>query len=103
MQCGTTANRRHCAILTRPAADDKRMGSQCVHQSWPRAIGGFLVGSSERRKEINRRRQRRKKLSKLSKRAENANVSEKTVIAGKIRQLTPGAEAIIQRLELDKR
>ena len=61
------------------------------------------MGSSERRKEINRRRHRKKKVAKLSARAEKANVSEKTVIAAKIRQLTPGADAIIQRLELDKR
>jgi hypothetical protein len=67
------------------------------------AVGGYLVGFSERRKEINRRRHRRKKLAKLSKQAETANVSEKSVIAGKIRQLTPGAEPIIKRLALEKR
>ena len=61
------------------------------------------MGCSERRKEINRRRHRRKKLTKLSARAEKANVSEKSVIAGKIRQLTPGAEEIIERLDLEKR
>lgn len=32
-----------------------------------------------------------------------ATVSERTVIADKLRSLTPGAEVIISRLDLDKR
>ncbi len=61
------------------------------------------VSSSERRKEINRRRHRRKKMTQLKRRVEKANVSEKRVIASKIRSLTPGAEKIIASLELEER
>ena len=53
---------------------------------------------SERRKEIKRRRHRRKKLTLLSKRLKKATVSEKGVIATKIRNLTSGAEVIIDAL-----
>jgi hypothetical protein len=52
-------------------------------------------GISERGKEIKRRRQRRKKLAHLAQRLKKATVSEKNVIASKIRLLTPGAEGII--------
>jgi hypothetical protein len=58
------------------------------------------VGISERGKEIKRRRHRRKKLSHLSKRLKKATVSEKLMIAAKIRNLTPGAEVLIDRWEL---
>jgi hypothetical protein len=61
------------------------------------------VACSERRKEINRRRHRKKKLAKLTARSEKATVSEKQFIAAKIRGLTPGAETIIARLELEQR
>jgi hypothetical protein len=58
------------------------------------------VGISERGKEIKRRRHRRKKLSQLAKRLKKATVSEKLVIAAKVRNLTPGAEVLIDRWEL---
>lgn len=61
------------------------------------------MGASERRKEINRRRHRKKKMAKLSARCQKATVSEKLHIAGKIRSLTPGAENVIARLELEQR
>jgi hypothetical protein len=61
------------------------------------------VGCSERKKEIRRRRHRRQKVTQFKKRAEKASFSEKTVIAGKLRSLTPGAETIIQKLELEER
>jgi hypothetical protein len=61
------------------------------------------VPISERNKEIKRRRHRRKKLAALAKKLEKATVSEKTVIAEKIRNLTPGAEVIIQKWDLAKR
>lgn len=61
------------------------------------------MGSSERRKEINRRRHRKKKMAKLTARSAKATVSEKQVIASKIRNLTPGANEIIDRLGLDQR
>jgi hypothetical protein len=57
-------------------------------------------GISERAKEIKRRRHRRKKLGHLSKRLKKATVSEKAVIATKIRNLTAGAEVIIDAWQL---
>lgn len=59
--------------------------------------------SSERRKEIKRRRHRRKKLAQLSKRLEKATVSERTAIAEKIRCLTPGGGNIVDSWGLDAR
>ncbi|HLA84751.1 MAG TPA: DUF6800 family protein [Thermoguttaceae bacterium] len=58
---------------------------------------------SERKKEIKRRRHRRKKLGLLSKKLAKATVSEKTVIADKIRNLTPGGKQIIEAWGLVKR
>lgn len=59
-----------------------------------------MGGISERAKEIKRRRHRRKKLLQLSKRLKKATVSEKAVIVAKLRNLTPGAEVIIERWQL---
>jgi hypothetical protein len=61
------------------------------------------VSASERRRELKRRRHRKVKMTHLRRRAEKANTSEKTVIAAKIRNLTPGAEQIIQNLSLEDR
>jgi hypothetical protein len=61
------------------------------------------VSCSERRKELKRRRHRKAKIAKLARRAENASVSDKAAFAGKIRQLTPGAEQVITRLALEER
>ena len=61
------------------------------------------MGSSERRKEINRRRHRRKKVNHYKKRLDKATVSEKLVMAGKLRELTPGAPRIIETLGLEER
>jgi Family of unknown function (DUF6800) len=58
------------------------------------------VGISDRGKEIKRRRHRRKKLEHLAKRLKKATVSEKAVIAAKIRNLTPGAEVVIDNWQL---
>jgi hypothetical protein len=57
-------------------------------------------GISERGKEIKRRRQRRKKLAHLGKRLKKATVSEKAMIVGKIRRMTPGAEIVIDAWQL---
>jgi hypothetical protein len=65
--------------------------------------GRLSVSASERQRELRRRRHRRKKLAILNRKLIKATVSEKTVIADKIRNLTPGGEVIIERLELDKR
>lgn len=60
------------------------------------------MGISERKKEIKRRRHRRKKLVKWDKKLSNATVSEKTDLAAKIRQLTPGCDVIIERWQLSE-
>ena len=59
-----------------------------------------MGGISERAKEIKRRRHRRKKLEQFGKRLKKASASEKTLIAAKLRNLTAGAEVIIDRWEL---
>ena len=61
------------------------------------------VSICERKKEIKRRRHRSKKMVQLERKLKKATVSERAVIAEKIRSLTPGAEVILARLELDKR
>jgi hypothetical protein len=61
------------------------------------------VSISERKKEIKRRRHRREQVAKLKKRATKATVSEKQIIAHKLRQLTPGAEKVIGTLKLEER
>lgn len=61
------------------------------------------MAASERAKEIKRRRHRRKKLEKWKGRAEKATVSEKQHLADKIRRLTPGADVIVERWELEER
>jgi hypothetical protein len=70
----------------------------------PSFIGANHVGGiSERHKEINRRRQRRKKLAHFKRKLDTATVSEKKDMAGKLRLLTPGAEAIITNWALEER
>ena len=59
--------------------------------------------SSERRRELKRRRHRRKKISQFARRLDKATVSEKGTIAEKLRAMTPGSEVIIERWELEKR
>ncbi len=59
--------------------------------------------SSERRKEIKRRRHRRKRVAQFSKKLKTATVSETATIADKLRSLTPGGEVIIDNWELEKR
>jgi hypothetical protein len=61
------------------------------------------MSCSERQKEIRRRRHRRKKLAQYKGRLTKASVSEKTLIAAKLRDLTPGAETVIQTLQLEER
>ena len=63
----------------------------------------LAVGCSERKKELRRRRHRQVKLEQFKRKATRANVTEKGVIADKIRRLTPGSVAIITRLGLDER
>ncbi|MGA2066546.1 MAG: DUF6800 family protein [Thermoguttaceae bacterium] len=58
---------------------------------------------SERKKELRRRRHRKKKLSIFERKLQKATVSERAMIAEKIRGLTPGCEVVIARWELEKR
>ena len=62
-----------------------------------------MGGISERGKEIKRRRHRREKLEKLAKRLKKATASEKAMIATKVRNMTPGAETIIDRWSLESK
>ncbi|HVX13582.1 MAG TPA: DUF6800 family protein [Pirellulales bacterium] len=59
-----------------------------------------MGGISERHKEIKRRRHRRKKLNVIQRKLKTATTSEKHVIAEKLRNMTPGAETIIDNLKL---
>ncbi len=61
------------------------------------------VSCSERKRELRRRRHRRKKISLLARKLKKATVSERGVIAEKLRALTPGGETIVSRWELEKR
>lgn len=61
------------------------------------------MGSSERQRELKRRRHRKRKVSQIKRRAERASVSEKAVLAAKLRNLTPGAEVVIDKLSLEER
>ncbi len=62
-----------------------------------------MGGISDRKQEIKRRRQRRKKLTIFKRRLKKATVSEKAVIAEKLRKMTPGCEVIIANLGLEER
>ena len=62
-----------------------------------------MGGISDRHQEIRRRRKRRQKLSLFKKRLKKATVSERTVMADKIRKMTPGAEVIIEAWGLQER
>ena len=61
------------------------------------------MSCSERKRELRRRRHRKKKVSILVRKLGKATVSEKTIIADKLRALSPGGETIVARLELEKR
>lgn len=55
---------------------------------------------SERQREIRRRRKRKVVVAKLKSRLPKATKSEKVEIARKLRELTPGAEVLIERWAL---
>jgi len=61
------------------------------------------VPSSERQRELKRRRHRRKKVAHFKLKAQKASVSEKAEIANKLRNLTPGAEELIVNWQLEDR
>lgn len=58
---------------------------------------------SERKKELKRRRHRKKKMGIFARKLEKATVSERAVIAEKLRGLTSGSEVIVARWDLEKR
>ena len=63
------------------------------------------MGSSERQRELRRRRKRRVQLARLKGRLGKATQSEKGEIARKLREMTPGAEKLIadwQLAEVDR-
>ena len=57
----------------------------------------------ERKKELKRRRHRQKKLAHLAKKLQKATVSEKGIIAEKVRQLTPGGEVVLENWGVTQR
>ncbi len=59
-----------------------------------------MGGTSERHKEIKRRRKRKEQIVKITRRAAKASSSEKEVLAGKLRRMTPGANVLVERLKL---
>ncbi len=61
------------------------------------------MGWSEKKSELKQRRHRRAKIKKFREQAAKASASEKAVIAGKLRLITPGAQAIINELKLEER
>lgn len=60
------------------------------------------MGSSERQRELRRRRKRRKAVIAIKERAKKASSSEKEVLANKLRQMTPGANELIEAMGLNK-
>jgi hypothetical protein len=61
------------------------------------------VSLSERKQELKRRRHRQKKYKVFSRKLAKATVSEKSVIAEKLRKLTPGCEVLIEAWDLEKK
>jgi hypothetical protein len=59
--------------------------------------------SSERTRELRRRRKRTQKMKVIHRKAAKATPSEKAHLASKIRRMTTGAEIIIDALKLEAR
>jgi hypothetical protein len=59
--------------------------------------------SSERSRELRRRRKRTQKMKVIERKATKASPSEKSHLAQKIRRMTTGAEIIIERMKLEER
>jgi hypothetical protein len=57
--------------------------------------------SSERTRELRRRRKRTQKMKVIARKAAKATISEKAHLAQKLRRMTTGAEIIIDRLKLE--
>ncbi len=61
------------------------------------------MSCSERKRELRRRRHRHKKVKIMARKLTSATVSERAIIADKLRNLTPGGEVIVANWELEKR
>jgi hypothetical protein len=61
------------------------------------------MSCSERKRELRRRRHRKKKVSTFARKLQKATVSERAIIADKLRNLTPGGQTVIARWDLEKR
>ena len=59
--------------------------------------------SSERERELRRRRKRKKQVARIKRISEKASASDKVGLAIKLRALTPGAEQLIENLQLEQR
>ncbi|HTN75574.1 MAG TPA: DUF6800 family protein, partial [Pirellulaceae bacterium] len=69
----------------------------------PNCQGVSIVGtSSERTRELRRRRQRTKKYKQLAAKAVKATISEKAHIAAKIRKMSTGGHLVVERLGLEQ-
>lgn len=62
-----------------------------------------MSGISDRKQEIKRRRHRRKKYATITAKLKKATVSEKVILAEKLRKLTPGCEELIGRWGLEEK
>ena len=78
------------------------MGFQEITKAFS-SLGSIHVSLSERKQELKRRRHRKKKFEVFARKLAKATVSEKTVIAEKLRRLTPGCEVVIEAWELEKK
>ena len=58
---------------------------------------------SERMQELKRRRHRKKKYEIFARKLIKATVTEKTVIAEKLRRMTPGCDVLIEAWDLVKK
>lgn len=58
------------------------------------------MAASERERELRRRRKRRQKLAQLKSKLPKATQSEKMEIVRKLREMSPGAEALINEWQL---
>ena len=61
------------------------------------------VSICERKKELKRRRHRKKKFAIFGRKLAKATVSERAVIAEKLRGLTSGCEEVVARWDLEKK
>lgn len=57
---------------------------------------------TERTRELRRRRHRKKQVTKLINKAAKGSSADKSIVADKLRKLTPGASVIIERHEIEK-